>query len=156
MVGSLAGYIERDAIALGVEATTSEEVINLLAGRLEKLGYVRPTYAAAVLAREASMPTGLPLGREANVAVPHTDPQHVIKPGIAFAALARPVSFANMEDPDEAVPVGLVFMLALNDKDAQIDMLQQIMETIQDPQAMDALMSAASADDVLAQLAKGA
>lgn len=150
---SLTGYIEPEAIVLDVAATDSKDVINVLASRLEKLGYVRPSYAAAVLAREAAMPTGLPLGLEANVAVPHTDPHHVIKPGIAFASLARPVDFANMENPDEAVPVGLVFMLALNDKDAQIDMLQRILETIQDPHAIEALRSAKTPDDVLRQLA---
>jgi PTS system galactitol-specific IIA component len=109
---------------------------------------VRPTYADAVVAREAKMPTGLPVGRDANVAVPHTDPQHVIRPGVAVATLARPVAFASMEDPDEDVPVGLVFMLAINDKDRQIDMLQQIMEIVQSPEKIDALMRTAESRDV--------
>jgi PTS system galactitol-specific IIA component len=148
MSDTLASTINPEAIALGVTASTGEEVIRLLAGRLEKLGYVRPTYADAVVAREAKMPTGLPVGRDANVAVPHTDPQHVIRPGVAVATLARPVAFASMEDPDEDVPVGLVFMLAINDKDRQIDMLQQIMETIQSPEKIDALMRTAETRDV--------
>ena len=148
MSDTLASTINPEAIALGVTASTGEEVIRLLAGRLEKLGYVRPTYADAVVAREAKMPTGLPVGRDANVAVPHTDPQHVIKPGVALATLAQPVPFASMEDPDEDVPVGLVFMLAINDKDRQIDMLQQIMETIQSPEKIDALMRTAETRDV--------
>lgn len=149
MTQSLAGQIEREAIAIKVDAASSEEVIRLLAGRLEKLGYVRPSFADAVLAREARMPTGLPMGRDSNVAVPHTDPEHVVKPGIALATLARPVNFANMEDPDEAVPVGLVFMLALNDKDRQIEMLQQIMLTIQNEDLSNRLLAAASPDEVL-------
>lgn len=149
MTQSLAGQIEREAIAIKVDAASSEEVIRLLAGRLEKLGYVRPSFAEAVLAREARMPTGLPMGRDSNVAVPHTDPEHVVKPGIALATLARPVDFANMEDPDEAVPVGLVFMLALNDKDRQIEMLQQIMLTIQNEDLSNRLLAAASPDEVL-------
>lgn len=148
MSDTLASAINPEAIALGVTASTGEEVIRLLAGRLEKLGYVRSTYADAVVAREAKMPTGLPVGRDANVAVPHTDPQHVIKPGVALATLARPVAFANMEDPDEEVPVGLVFMLAINDKDRQIDMLQQIMEIVQSPEKIDALMRTAESRDV--------
>ena len=148
MSDTLASTINPEAIALGVTASTGEEVIRLLAGRLEKLGYVRPTYADAVVAREAKMPTGLPVGRDANVAVPHTDPQHVIKPGVALATLARPVAFASMEDPDEDVPVGLVFMLAINDKDRQIDMLQQIMEIVQSPEKIDALMRTAESRDV--------
>lgn len=149
MSQSLAGQIEREAIAIRVDAASSEEVIRLLAARLEKLGYVLPSFAEAVLAREARMPTGLPMGRDINVAVPHTDPEHVVKPGIALATLARPVAFANMEDPDEAVPVGLVFMLALNDKDKQIEMLQQIMLTIQNEDLSSRLLDAASPDELL-------
>lgn len=148
----LAGQIEREAIETRVDAASSEEVIRLLAGRLEKLGYVRPSFADAVLAREARMPTGLPMGRDSNVAVPHTDPEHVLKPGIALATLSHPVDFANMEDPEEAVPVGLVFMLALNDKDKQIEMLQQIMLTIQDETLSQKLLDAGTADELLALL----
>jgi PTS system galactitol-specific IIA component len=149
---TLADHIEHEAIALNVEATTSEAVIRLLAERLERLGYVRPSFAEAVLAREAQMPTGLPMERDANIAVPHTDPEHVIRPAIAIATLARPVNFANMEDPDEHLPVGIVFMMALNDKDRQIEMLQQIMETIQDNELVDALLAARTNDEMLALL----
>jgi PTS system galactitol-specific IIA component len=153
MSETLASRLDPEAIVLGIDAETREEVIRLLAGRLERLGYVRSTYADAVLARENKMPTGLPIGREANIAVPHTDPEHVIKAGVALATLARPVFFANMEDPDDEVPVGLVFMLAINDKDRQIDMLQQIMEIIQSPEAIDALAGARTADEVFEILA---
>jgi len=152
MSQSLAGQIEREAIETRVDAASSEEVIRLLAARLEKLGYVRPGFAEAVLAREASMPTGLPMGRDSNVAVPHTDPEHVLKPGIALATLSHPVDFANMEDSEEAVPVGLVFMLALNDKDKQIEMLQQIMLTIQDETLSQKLLDAGTPDELLALL----
>jgi PTS system galactitol-specific IIA component len=57
-----------------------------------------------------------------------------------------------MEDPEEAVPVGLVFMLALNDKDKQIEMLQQIMLTIQDETLSQKLLDAGTADELLALL----
>jgi PTS system galactitol-specific IIA component len=95
------------------------------------------------------------MGRDRNVAVPHTDPEHVLKPGVAVATLTRPVAFANMEDPDDAVPVGLVFMLALNDKDRQIDMLQQIMQVIQDDALSESLLAANSPDELLALLKEG-
>ncbi|WP_048648671.1 PTS sugar transporter subunit IIA [Nitratireductor soli] len=152
MTQALITQIDPGAIALGVEADDRETVIRLLADRLQRGGYVKSSFADAVIAREAAMPTGLPLGRAVNVAVPHTDPEHVLKPGIALATLARPVAFANMEDPDEVVEVGLVFLMALNDKDRQIEMLQQIIETIQSEAAIAGLMQAASLEDVAAIL----
>ena len=148
MARALVNFLDPQAIALGIEATGSEDVIRLLAGKLETLGYVKPSYADAVVRREAAMPTGLPLGQAINVAIPHTDPEHVIKPGVALGVLSAPVDFANMEEPDKAVPVGVVFLLAINDKDKQIDMLQEIMEAIQDPAALSGLAKARTADEV--------
>lgn len=153
MARALMNHIDPQAVALGVKAQNSEEVIRLLAGKLESLGYVRTTYADAVVRREATMPTGLPLGRAVNVAIPHTDPEHVNKPAIALAVLSEPVDFANMEDPEEAVPVGFVFLLAINDKDKQIDMLQEIMDTIQSEEALVRLGSARTIEDISAILA---
>lgn len=152
MAEALFNHIDPGAVVLGVEKETSEDVIRLLAEKLKADGYVKDSFADAVVKREASMPTGLPLGRDVNVAVPHTDPEHVIKPGIALATLKKPVTFANMEDPDEAVPVGVVFLMALNDKDRQIEMLQKIMETIQSEEAIAGLMRAVSVDEVAAVL----
>jgi PTS system galactitol-specific IIA component len=152
MVDGLFDYLVPGAIVPGVEKDTSEEVIRLLAEKLKANGYVKDSFADAVVAREATLPTGLPLGRDVNVAIPHTDPVHVLKPGMALATLKKPVDFANMEDPDEPVSVGVVFLMALNDKDRQIDMLQQIMETVQSEDAIASLMRASSVEDVAAAL----
>lgn len=151
-MGSLIDHIEPQAIVLGIDAQSPEEVIRLLAGRLAASGCVKPSYADAVVKREAAMPTGLPLGQAVNVAIPHTDPEHVLRPAVALGVLSAPVDFANMEEPDEAVPVGVVFLLAINDKDRQIDMLQEIMETIQDPATLGRLAKAGSIDDVRSAL----
>lgn len=148
MARALMNYLDPGAIILGVKADTDGEVISLLAERLHSLGYVKPSFAGAVLAREAQLPTGLPLGGVNNVAVPHTDPEHVLKPGLAFATLTQPVAFANMEDPDEKLPVRLVFLMALNDKDKQVEMLQEIAGAIQSPETIEALIQSKSVEDV--------
>lgn len=152
MANELMNNLNPGAIVLGVEAESDQAVIRLLADRLEKLGYVHPSFVGAVLAREAVLPTGLPLGGDNNVAVPHTDPEHVIRPGLALATLVKAVSFSNMEDPDEKLAVRVVFLMALNDKDKQIEMLQEIAATIQSPQSIAALVNARSVEDVRAVL----
>ncbi|MCG7504738.1 PTS sugar transporter subunit IIA [Mesorhizobium retamae] len=152
MAQALIDHIHPEAILLGVNAANSEAVIRQLAARLESLGYVKPSYVDAVVKREQTMPTGLPLGLAENVAVPHTDPIHVHRAGVALAVLSQPVDFANMEEPDEAVSVGIVFLLAINDKDKQIEMLQEIMGAIQSPEALTGLKQATSVDDVRAIL----
>lgn len=153
MARGLLEHLDAGALCLGVEAADAEAVIRLLAGRLHAAGHVADSFADAVVAREATMPTGLPLGHAVNVAIPHTDPHHVVRPAVAMASLARPVAFANMEDADEALEVGLVFLLALKDKDAQIDMLQEIIAIVQSPRAIALLMEAGDAEAVRAALA---
>ncbi|GHC64297.1 PTS sugar transporter subunit IIA [Limoniibacter endophyticus] len=153
MATSLMDYLDKGAVVAKLDAGSSEEVIRALAAKLEALGYVKPSYVEAVLKREATMPTGLPMGdAKRNVAVPHTDPEHVLKPGIALATLTTPVNFANMEDPDEAVPVSTIVMLALNDKDAQVEMLSTIIATIQDEAIIEAFAAAQTTEDVIAAL----
>ena len=148
MAQALMNYLDPGAIVLGVKAATDQDVIRILAGRLATLGYVKPSFADAVVAREVMLPTGLPLGGDNNVAVPHTDPEHVLKPGLALATLVEPVSFSNMEDPDEKLQVSVVFLMALNDKDKQIEMLQEIAGTIQSPEIISALIQSKSVEDV--------
>lgn len=138
----LARYLEPQALCLKLAASSPEAVITVLADRLEAAGYVAPSYREAVLRREAKLPTGLPLSADLAVAVPHTDPEHVMRPGIAIATLATPVAFRSMEDPDEALPVRVVFALALKDKNEQIEMLQMIASMLQDPARIQQLIAA--------------
>lgn len=152
MANGLTAFLEPEAIVVQSEAKTSEEIIRLLAGRLERLGYVKPGYADAVVAREQMLPTGLKMEGANHVAVPHTDPEHVIKAGVAMATLKKPVAFANMEEPDETIAVDVVFLLAINDKDRQIDTLQGIIATIQDASAVEALRSAGTLEAIEAVL----
>ncbi len=97
----------------------------MLGSRLFGAGYVKDSFVAATINRESRLPTGLPfLGF--NAAIPHTDSEHVIKPGLALATLKNTVTFQNMAFPNGTVDVSLVFLLALEQPKAQIEMLQEI------------------------------
>lgn len=132
----------------------ANEVIGLLADHLASCGIVKPSYREAVRAREAIMPTGLPLDDDFAVAVPHTDPEHVLTSGMAVAVLDRPTPFGSMDDPETMLPVRVVFVLALRSKDEQIDMLTAIGGLLQDGARLKKLSVARSADEV-AQLLDG-
>jgi PTS system galactitol-specific IIA component len=58
-----------------------------------------------------------------------------------------------MVEPDEAVPVRLVIMLALDQPKAQIEMLQQVSALLQQPELVDRLMMAQNPADALGMLA---
>jgi len=144
--------LEPKAVLLGISAENSTEIIRLLGNELFKTGYVKESFIEAAIERESRLPTGLPLGGAFNAAIPHTDIEHVNKPALALATLVHPVPFQNMAVPAEKVEVSLVFLLALEQPKAQIEMLQEIAGILQAPRIVEALMNAKKFDDVVAAL----
>ena len=140
--------LEPAATGFQLKAETSTEVIAYLGKLLVAAGYVRASFIDAAVSREKELPTGLPLNGSINAAIPHTDVEHVIKPGLAMATLAQPVIFQNMAVPDESVPVQLVFLLALDKPKAQIEMLQEIAGLLQQPDIVAGLTEANNFEEV--------
>ncbi len=142
MTLTLSDSLVPEAVNLGMDADNAAEVIRNIGGKLLHAGYVRETFTDAVLERERTIPTGLPLSGEYNAAIPHTEVESVIKPGIGLATLNRPVAFHNMVSPEETVDVRLVFVLALDQPKSQVEMLKEIAQVLQRPGVVNALMEA--------------
>ena len=142
-------YLCEEAIELGLEASTSEEVIRVLGGKLRDLGYVKDNFIEAALDREANMPTGLPLGGKYNAAIPHVDIEYVNKSALALATLRAPVVFYNMVENQVEVPCQLVIMLALDKPKSQVEMLQSVAGLLQNPELIEKILSAKSVDEIL-------
>ncbi len=125
---------DHDLFLVGLEAPGREAVLRTLAGALEAKGYVYDTYPDAVVARETEYPTGLQTS--VGTAIPHADVEHAREPGIAVATLASPVGFTAMGTDDERVDVRAVFMMAITDADAQVTVLGQLVEALQDDELL--------------------
>jgi PTS system galactitol-specific IIA component len=135
-------FINSQAIAAGIKAESNKEVIKILGDKLHALGYVKESYVPSVINREGNFPTGLMLGGKYNVAIPHTDTVHVNNPGVAFASLEKPVIFKNMGETDSDVEVNMVFLLAVKDPNAQVELLQKLVEMFQHEELLDDLYNA--------------
>ena len=122
--------LHQELIFVGVEAASWQEVLTLLANQLYQRGYVRKSYLQAVLDRERQFPTGLRTA-EVAVALPHTEKEHVLKPAVAVAILAHPVTFGEMGTEDQTVPVEIVFMLSILEPDEQVTWLSRLVSTFQ-------------------------
>jgi PTS system galactitol-specific IIA component len=145
-------FLNEGAVILGSEATSSEEVIRTLGGKLRDLGYVKDNFVEAALEREANMPTGLPLGGEYNAAIPHVDIEYVNQSALGLATLKEDVVFYNMVDSDEVVPCRLVIMLALDTPKSQIEMLQSVAAVLQNPDTIRKLVNAKTTEEVFSAL----
>lgn len=145
--------IEEDLVLLDVSAKDKFDLLSQVADRLFEKGYVKSSYKDAVIAREKIFATGLPtvLG---GVAIPHTDVEYVVSPAICMARLTSPVDFVIMGDDKETVSVDFVFMLAMKEAHAQIELLQNLMGILQDEEALRFVKTEKSAAKIAAFVKK--
>jgi PTS system galactitol-specific IIA component len=127
--------IYEDLVIYGVDAKDAEDAIRQVGQRLFQKGFVKDTYIDAVVAREKEYPTGLQL-KDLAVAMPHTAGVHVNTPAVCVAQLAHPVTFAHMGDPDTKVQTEILFMMAIQNPDAQVDTLQKVMGVFTNDEAV--------------------
>jgi len=127
-----------DLVALNLEAADARGVIDVLASKLHAQGLVTAEYAGQTYQRELDHPTGLPT-RPFCIAFPHADAQGVHQSGLALAVLSQPVTFKNMGDPDEELPVYLVLMLANRDPSEQVKTLRNLAVLFGKPDQLQAL-----------------
>lgn len=140
-----------DLILVDVSVEDRVEVVNLLSGVLEEKGFVTKDYAQAVNKREIAYPTGLPT-EGVKVAIPHADAEHVIHPAIALAVLKQPVLFNSMENPDEALDVGIVIMMANRDTGEQLENLQALTSLFADASILLEIYESANPGDIALML----
>lgn len=140
---------------VGAQASNTEEAIKLLGAIMAEEGFVEETYWEDVYNREQTFPTGLPTQPVA-IAIPHANPDRVIKSGIAIAVFSKPVKFRIMgsNDPDE-LDVPVVFMLALKDFKQQTAVLRDLLTLIQSNTIISDIFLAKTTKDILKVIQQG-
>ncbi len=141
--------IELDNIYLDIEASDYKEVLQIMGGILQEKGYVKDSYTDALLEREELSPTGLPV-EPVSIAIPHTDPCHVIRPCVIVLKLKQPVRFKEMATPEQMVDAAWIFGLVFDDGNKQLPLLASVIELAQDETAMNGLMSAKDKEEIYA------
>ncbi|NVO89582.1 PTS sugar transporter subunit IIA [Lactobacillus rhamnosus] len=131
-------FFNEEIMTLHSDAPDAATIITKLAHQLEAKDLVTERFLPHVLAREEKYPTGLAAG-PIGVAIPHTDSIYVKESQIAFASLAKPISFKNMVDLEQNVPVSLVFMIAMSSPHEQTALLSNLMNMFQDQQTLQQL-----------------
>ncbi len=141
---------------VSAKAANTEEAIKLLGTLMAQADFVGEAYWEDVYKREQTYPTGLPTQPVA-IAIPHADPDLVIKSGIAVAVFNEPVKFRIMgsNDPDE-LDVPVVFMLALKDFKQQTAVIRDLLMLIQSKTIISDIYHAASSKDIYHVIQRGA
>ena len=138
--------LSEQLIFAGMEAESSDDIFEKMGSALIDSGKCRESYIEALKDREKVFPTGT-LVQDTGVAIPHTDPEHVIDSAIAIAVLKNPVEFYHMgTNPSEGMKVSVTFviMLAIAGKQ-HLEMLQKAIQLIQDQDVLRNLIQAENA-----------
>ena len=147
---TLIDLLKMEHILVGVEAADAQDAIQILTAPLVETGHVTPEFAMDVWKREETFPTGLPTQPLA-VAIPHADPDHVNGSAICVGTLKSPVRFAQMgTDGSTVLDVPVIFLLAIKEKEKQVDMIQQLVTLIQSPSFLDGLPKAKDSSEAMA------
>lgn len=149
--------VNENLVAVHMRAKTMAEAITHLSNILIEQGYVKPSYTAAAIERENTCPTGLPTPG-VGTAIPHAGIEHTLKPGIAIGTLTQPVKFGQLGDPATQIDVSIIFMLSVTEPEAQVYLLQSIIDVYRDADLLKRLQAATDpgviAREVNAALAK--
>lgn len=138
------------AVCVQAQFTSRDEAIRQLATRLVALGKIAnaDTFLADVFHRESLGPTALGEG----LAVPHGKSVAVNEAAFAVATLREPLAWEGVDGPEE---VELIFLLAIPPAQAgstHIQVLTELTSRLADDELRARVMTATSAEAVLAAL----
>ena len=137
--------ITTDLICLDVEAESKEDVIRLLAEKLDKAGRLndKDEYIAEVFKREETYATGVGF----SVATPHAKTDAVKTASVAFARLKKAIHWDDEDD------VTMIFQLAVpctEAGDLHLQILAALSRKLIYDEFRDQIAAAASAEEILA------
>ena len=115
-----------DLIQLDLDVRNTDELFEVMAGRLMELGYVTGDFLESIKEREKEYPTALPIEPYA-VAIPHTDPECIKNAFIACIRLKEPIPWREMAANEVVHMVRFVFLLGFKQEavgDAHVELLQ--------------------------------
>lgn len=154
MQNTLMDLLKTDHILVNVNVKDAQEAIQTLTAALVETGHVSPGFAEDVWKREQTFPTGLPTQPLA-VAIPHADPDHVNKSAVCIGVLNAPVRFAQMgTDGSTLLDARLIFLLAVKEREKQVEMIGQLMRLIQTGSLLEDLAQAKDSAEALALIHK--
>lgn len=144
-----------ELVFFDVDASTSDELFDALEPKLKAAGYIKDSWLSAIKTREQNYPTGLEC-EAISVAIPHVEPENIVKPYIAVVRNTKPIAFkpmGGMVDHDVEAHLVLNLGLLAHDED-QVAVLQALMNVFMNDAACADILAQTTAGDLLAKLKK--
>src|SRR5690625_3293086 len=139
--------INEEFITLKLQVSDWKDALTKMSQHLTNEKIVKESFGQAIVDREMIYPTGLQ-SATIGVAIPHTDSEHVNVQAIYVATLEKPVSFTHMGTDDMDVFVEIIFMLAIKDPNAQLTLLQKLMDILQKEEVLEGIKNSKTKSEV--------
>lgn len=117
--------VSEELVFLDIEEKNSFDFLDNISNKLNELGYIKDSFKDAIIQREEKFQTGIAT-EIYNLAIPHTDAEHVLNPGIAFVKFKDTCKFKEM-CTDNYLDVHMAFVLLVNKKEEQVELLTKLM-----------------------------
>lgn len=139
-------------IYLDLSFESWQELFCYVGKELFERGIVKESYTSAIIERENLYPTGLPIPN--GVAIPHTDPEHVIKPCIVVCKFHDFINFKEMGMGENDIQCKFAFFLVVNRGEEQVELLQNLISMFTKDEAMENMIKCESKELLLEEILK--
>ena len=143
--------LKKELIWLDADFHSKEELFKAVGKKFGELGYVKNSFSDALAEREKNFPTGLAT-EPFQVAIPHTDPEHVIKEAVSCIRLKNPLKFKDVGDDENDINAEFVFVLCIMEPEKQIDVLKALVEALSNEKIMNGIKTAKTPEEVYSLL----
>lgn len=140
--------IQDELCVLDLDVKSPAEFFEVMGQKTLELGYTTPSFVQGLKTREANFPTALPT-EPYPVAIPHSDPENIVKQFIAPVRLKEPIEWSEMANNDHTLPVRIVFLLGFKREEGHVQLLQVLLDNCMDQERMERLLKAKTTQEYL-------
>ena len=138
--------IYEELIQLDLDVENQEQFFEAVYKILLEKGFVKESFLQAIKEREKNYPTCLNI-EPYPIAIPHVDPENIIKPFIFPVRLKNPIKWCEIATSDSWHNVKFIFVLGFLKSNEHIILLQTLLENCQKEETMEKLLNADNAKD---------
>lgn len=149
----LSFYVKPPLIFVQGNFSSPVEIFEQVYEQALELGWVRSDFLERIKQREEIFPTGIQLEKY-GAAIPHTDAECILTEFVAVITNKKPVQFTSMEDRDKKVTTDIVFILGLNQPQAQLEMLQSLMGLLQNDNILEEVLASKDSEQLIYAIKK--
>lgn len=133
--------IQDELCVLDLDVKSPDEFFEVIGKKTLELGYTTKNFTEGLKKREALFPTALPTTPKP-IAIPHSDPENIVKQFIAPVRLKNPIQWQEMANNGHFLEVKYVFLLGFKREEGHVELLQLLLKNVQDEELMNKLQNA--------------